>query len=521
MSVLGLDVGTSGCKAVVVDEEGTILAKAHRDYKTIVPHPGHLEINPEDIWKSVRVIIREVVNQVGNKVSATCLATMGDSFVAVDKKADPVGNFILASDARSSYETELLVNEVGREEIFKITGMPPHPINTLTKILWLRRHDTETFLRSKKFLTAEDFIISKLGVNPSISYSNACRTMAFDINHYKWSSELLETAGITVNHLSDATPSGSIIGEIPPLVASQFGLRKGVKIVSGGMDQACGSLGSNAILNGQIEDSMGTVEALSLTMDDCGINQTMEKGLLEGHYSINIHVIPGKRLIMALILSAGAILNWFRDQFLKEEVQMAQTKGLSVFDYLLSQTAYGPTYLILLPYFTGSGTPCMNPMAKGVVFGLDLGTDKNDLLRAILQGIVHDVALNLDQFENLGIPIREIKCVGGGSRSDYWLQLKADIIGKPVVKMKDNDAAVLGAAILAGVGTGIWTSYEEAIQCIVKHDTVFTTRPKFNHFFKEQKKIYKELCRKVENIFFHYESLIKRTQMDIFHTMKQ
>ena len=515
MSVLGLDVGTSGCKAIVVDERGIIKAKAYRDYRTIVPHPGHLEIKAYDIWDGVQSCIREVTQKAyPARITAMCLATMGDSFVAVDKEGEPVCNFILASDTRAIRETALLVKEIGREKIYTITGMPPHPINTLTKILWMKRHDGESFSRSAKFFTAEDFIISQLGVRPAMSHSNACRTMGFNIENREWSSEMLTAAGITEKQLSITVPSGSIVGEIPRTRASQCGLNSGVKVVAGGMDQACGSLGSDAIRNGQIEDSIGTVEALSLALNQEHIDQNLRHKLLEGHYSINAHVIPGKRLIMGLVMSACSILKWYGEMFLEGDAAYAEAEGLNLFDYVLSQSSNDPVCLILLPFFVGSGTPSMNPLAKGVLFGLDLSINKRDVIKAIFQGIAHEVALNLDHLESLGIPIRDIKCVGGGAQSNYWLQVRADLIGKPVTRMKTHDAAVLGAAILAGVGTGVWESYQEAIGCTVCEDTLFETRQEFHNFYRSQKLLYRKLQPQLSDAYAQYQSLLQESILE-------
>ncbi|MCK4821640.1 hypothetical protein KA005_38095 [bacterium] len=513
MSILGLDVGTGGSKAVVVNEKGEVMAKAYRDYNLITPCPGWLELDARLLWDSVQSIIREVARNVkGDQISVLSLSTMGDSFVPVNKTGEPIGNFILASDGRSTAETEFLINEIGLERIFQITGMPPHPINTLTKVIWLKQHDPDTFSKAAKFLCAEEYVISRLGLTPTTSYSNACRTMAFSIEKLDWSQEMMDSAGINKGYFPEAIPSGNIIGEIPPLIASPIGLGIGVKVVSGGIDQACGSLGSNAISEGYIEDSMGTLEALSLTIDKTLFDGMLYRDLLNGHYSINCHVITGKYLIMALILSAGSILRWFRDTFLKEEVQSAEKKRVSVYDLVLSKSTPDPTHLLLLPYFAGSGTPTMNPLANGIIMGLDLGVKKEDLIKAIFQGIAHEVALNLDYLEKIGVLIKEIRCVGGGSRSEFCLQLRADLLGKAVIKMRDSEAAVLGAAILAGVGIGVWGSVEEAAKYIAEEDKIFEPRSHYRKFYDTQKLIYRNLYEKVYDIFPHFESLIKEAE---------
>ena len=511
MSVLGLDIGTSGCKAVVIDERGNIKARAHREYNSIVPSPGWIELNADSLWNAVQETIHEVTDKYSTSpILAMCMSTMGDSFVPVDIDGEALGNFILASDGRSKNEALLLEREIGAEKIFRITGMPPHPINTITKIVWLKNHMPEIFSRAAKFLCAEEFVISKLGLHPVTSYSNACRTMAFNFTELDWSQEILEVAGIGKNHLPDVQPSSEKVGIIPRSIGTRLGLGGGVKVISGGMDQACGTLGSYSICNGCVQDSMGTVEAISITLDRTILNEELSKKLFAGCYSINMHVVPERYLIMALVLNAGSILTWFKDTIIHEDDLRAAKGGMNVFDALLSKAPPSPTHLLLLPYFTGSGTPDMNPLAKGLIMGLDLGTRKEDILKAILQGITYEVALNVDWFGKNGIPIEELRCVGGGSSSRFWLQMKADLLGKPVKKMVEKEAAVLGAAILAGVGEGIWNSSVEASMCIVKEEKIYTPKQEFRDFYRTQKVLYQKLVTRIQDLYPDLDSLIQR-----------
>jgi xylulokinase len=511
MSVLGLDIGTSGCKALVIDERGDIKARAHREYNSIIPSPGWIELNADALWNAVQETINEVTKENSSApVLAMCMSTMGDSFVSVDKHGAALGNFILASDGRSKEETLFLEREISAEKIFRITGMPPHPINTITKIIWLKNHVPEIFSRAAKFLCAEEFVISRLGLSPVTSYSNACRTMAFSLQELDWSKEILEVAGIGKNHLPDAQPSGEKVGIIPLSIGTRLGLGGGVKVISGGMDQACGTLGSYSICNGCVQDSMGTVEAISITLDRTILNEALLKKLFDGCYSINLHVVPERYLIMALVLNAGSILTWFKETIVHEDALRAAKGGVNVFDALLSNALPSPTHLLLLPYFTGSGTPDMNPLAKGLIMGLDLGTRKEDILKAILQGIAYEVALNVDWFEKNGMPIEELRCVGGGSSSRFWLQMKADLLGKPVKRMVEKEAAVLGAAILAGVGEGIWDSSVEASKCIVKEEKSYTANNEYRDFYRMQKALYQKLVARIQDLYPDYDSLIQR-----------
>ena len=511
-SVLGIDVGTTGTKAVVVEETGNVVARAYKEYSSlIVPRPGWLELDARQLWYAVCTVIREVTAiSPHHHIAGLCLATMGDSFVPVNQKGEPLGNVILAADARSIAETDYLIQEVGHEKIYQITGMPPHPISTLTKVVWLKRHDLECFSKTHKFLCCEEYVINRLGLPPTTSYSNASRTLAFDIEKYTWSSEMLEAAEVSEEYFPRAVPSGTIIGEVPHATATELGLSDGVAVVAGGMDQACSFLGSNTLVDGDIQDSMGTVEAISIALDKTFIQKDIFHDLLRGHYSINCHVLPEKYFVMALVLSAGAILKWFKDTFLQEELRQAEKKGVNVYELLLEGASPEPTHLLLLPYFTGSGTPDMDPVATGVLMGLGLGSTKQDITKAIFQGIAHEIALNLGYLEQIGIPLEEMRCVGGGANSCYWLQMKADLLDKRVISFQDNEVAVLGAAILAGVGAGVWNSFEEATGTIVKTDKIFEPDKMYRHYYDEQKTIYRDLYRNVRTFFPRLQVLLDR-----------
>jgi xylulokinase len=227
--------------------------------------------------------------------------------------------------------------------------------------------------------------------------------------------------------------------------------------------------------------------------------------VLDGHYSINCHVLGDKYLIMALVLSAGSTLRWYSEEFGREATSL---KNKALWNLPLPGEPLVPTRLIFLPYLAGSGTPTMNPLARGIVLGLDLGIHRDDLLRAILQGIVHEVSVNIDRLERLGIPIKEIRCVGGGSKSEYWLQLRADMLARPVVKMSQSEAAVIGAALLAGIGGSMWGSIEEAVEQVVREERVFEPNTRYQRFYRLQNKIYRELYEQTEELFHQYIKVV-------------
>ena len=508
-SVLGLDIGTTGCKALVVEENGDVAARAYREYPPFqVPRPGWLELDASCLWDAVQHVIRDVTDRCPNHhIASLCLSTMGDSFVPVNQKGKPLGNVILAADTRSVAETDWLVREIGRENLYRMTGMPADPISPLTKVLWLKQHAKERFEGTHKFLCCEEFIVARLGLPPTTSYANACRTLAFDIRNYRWSQEILGVAGVSETYFPQAVPSGTIVGEIPHTAASELGFPDGVKVVAGGMDQACSFLGSGTLKDGDIQDSMGTVEAISVSLASSDIQDLLFPDLLRGHYSINCHVLPGKYFVMAIVLSAGAILKWFKDTFLHGECREAARRGINVYELLLADSSPQPTPLLVLPHFTGTGTPEMNPLATGVILGLGLGTTRQDIVKGIFQGIGHEIAINLDFLDAIGVSLRDLRCVGGGSNSRYWLQMKADMLKRPIRTLQDNEVAGLGAAILAGVGAGVWDSFEEATRCMVTTDTDFVPEKTYHHFYEAQYQLYQTLYPAIRDMLPKFQGL--------------
>ncbi len=455
MSVMGLDIGTSGCKAVSISRDGMILGIAHREYSFDSPFPGRLEMDPEVLWTAVCEAIKETSELcLKDPAESVCIATMGDSFVPVDNNGRPTGPFILASDNRSSEETGMLVDRLGKKNIFNLTGMPPQPINTITKILWIKNKNKVLFDESRMFLCCEDFIIGRLTGKPVTSYSSASRTMAFDVNSKEWSDEILSAAGLNPEVFPEAVPSGTVVGIVTSDLSSSVFMSKGVKVVTGGMDQTCATIGADAYDKGRILNSMGTLEVLAPTIDRASIKGELAEGLLGKDFSVNEHVIPGKVLIMGLVINAGSIIRWFRNEF----ISGGEQEFLGMFEGCNKSL----TSLLFFPYFSGRGTPYMNPDAVGMWWGLDFSTGKKELFQAVLQGISYEAYKNLNALKALGIPVSSITCVGGGARSLDWLQMKSDLFGVPVKQNLNNDAAGIGAGILAGTAIDYWDSLETA-----------------------------------------------------------
>ena len=465
MSLLGLDIGITGCKAVAFSPEGDMLAQAYREYRLYQPQPGWMELDPAEVWAAVAGIIRQVTAAVpADPVRALSVSTHGESVVPVDAQGRPIYGFITAIDTRAGEQARWWGERLGKERIFHITGMPLHPMYTVNKLMWLRQNDPHVFRAAHRFLCMQDFVFHQLGLPPTMDRTLATRTMAFDVSRLAWSEEILELAQLDVARMSQVLPSGTVIGEIPAAVIEELGLAPGAVGVTGGHDQPSGALGCGAIAEGVAMDSTGTVECVAVASPRLVLNEA----LMQSNLPIAPHTAPGMYLVLGYSSTGGALLRWYRDNFAGAERQEAERTGQDVYDLILQQATPGPSPVLILPHFVGAGTPSMDADSKGAILGLDLSTSRGQIIKAMLDSVSYEVKLSLDAMEAAGIAVRELRAFGGGAKSPLWLQTKADIYGKPVRAVAVSEAPCLGVAILAGVATGVFSSMEEALAQMVR-----------------------------------------------------
>lgn len=475
MSLLGIDIGTTGCKAIVFRVDGQVLGYGYREYPLIHPREGWTELDPAGVWECVSEAVREAVDRAGagDPVKALATSVQGEAVTPVARDGTILANSPVTFDGRTvPYVTEW-EQAVGREEIFRITGMPLHSMYTLNKIMWWRRERPEVYDRAWKFLCYGDFALQRLGLSPAIDFSMAGRTMAFDLEKNTWSDRLLSVADIAREKLPDALPSGTAVGVVPPAVAEELGLPPGVLAATGGHDQPCGALGAGISRPGLAMDATGTVECITPIFD----HPVLTPAMRENNYCCYHHVVPGLYATIAFNFTGGSLLRWYRDTLGAKEVEEAQVAGMDVYDIMIGKAASGPSRLLVLPHFTMSGTPWFDPAAKGAILGLTLATGTDQIIKGILDGITYEMRLNLDRLAEAGVAVRELRAIGGGARSRTWMQLKANIFNRPVAALNVSEAACLGAAILAGVAAGEYPSAGEAADALVKVVETFEPQP--------------------------------------------
>ncbi len=498
MALIGLDIGTTGCKSHVFNDDLTLLASASREYPVDIPHPQWAEQDAEAVWRLAKECLRESAQKAGvtNSIQAIGLSVQGEAVVPVNKEGDPLRPMILGMDTRTDKQSQWLRERFGAQYLFNLTGMPVHSINTLPKLLWLKENEPAIWKTADRFLLYEDFIINRFTGQPCISQCLASRTQLYDLKNEKWSEEILAVLEIDPPKLAEIKPSGFPVGQMKADLAEELGFKNRPLVATGGHDQACGALGAGITRAGLAMVSTGTAEVVEVGIVEPNLNET----LYHGNMSVYQHTCPGLYVIMTLNQSGGFLLRWFRDTFCQLEMEKAAQAGRDAYDLLLEGAESGPSPVMLLPHFSGAGTPTLDTHSKGAMVGLTFATTKCDVVKAILDGLTLELRLNLEILKTGGINITEMRAIGGGAKSELWLQLKADITGTPVAAPLVTEAAGLGAAILAGVAAGIFSHPAAAIDTHLKMRKTYHPNPDVKALFDGRYAIYKKLYPALKEI---------------------
>lgn len=497
MHILGLDVGTTGAKAVVFDLGGNIIGYGFHEYDVICEKPGYAEQEPEKVWELTKLVIKQAISQSKVKdIKALSLSVQGDAVIPVDENINPLHNTLLGMDYRSVKQGEECSKLLGEKELFNTTGMRPHPMNSLTKILWFKEKTPDIYKKTYKFMTYADFILAKLGAEPVIDYTMASRTMAFNIIEKKWDIGILNKLGIDINLLSKAVPSGEVVGEINPSVAQELGVSGNMLLVTGGHDQTCAALGAGVIEENIAIDSHGTAEVLSTAFNKPMVNDLM----YDGYYPCYCHVKKDMYFTFALNHIGGILLKWYRDNLGYAEVLEAEHLGIGAYQLMEEKAPRGPSTVMVLPHFNGSGTPWCDLDSKGAMLGLTMATTRHDIVKGILDSLTYELRINIETMKKAGIKIDELRSVGGGAKSPIWLQIKADVTGCKVATLKVREAACLGAAILAGYAAGGYSSIDEGVRRTVSLKDIYLPDTTSSKLYDEKYGVYKEIYDTLKNI---------------------
>lgn len=490
MSLLGIDIGTTGCKATILDAGGALLAQAYQEYFLISQRPGWQELDPEQVWDAVCKVIRQVAEGFrGDPVRAIGVSSFGEAVIPINREGLPLCNSMIYIDIRGADEAAYLREKIGDMRALSITGTYIQPMYSLCKILWLKKNRSEIYDRTWKFLLFADYILFRLGAVAATDYTLAARTMAFDIVRKCWSEEMLEASGLSPDQFGTPVQSGSVVGEMEQAIAEQLGLPLGVLLVAGGHDQACAALGAGVIRPGLAVDGLGTTECITPTF----AHPILTEKMAGNHFASVPHVLPNLYVTYAFTFTSGSVLKWYRDNFGTDDRMEAQRLGVNVYELMIERATVTPSPVLVLPHFAGAATPYMDAGAKGAILGLSIDTRPGDIIKGILEGITFEIMLNLERLETAGVLIEELLAVGGLARSASFLQLKADMMGKRITVLDIPEAGTVGVAMLAGMASGVYRNVEEAVTGQVRRSMSFEPNPALHARYRERYEMYKEL----------------------------
>jgi xylulokinase len=500
--LLGIDAGTTAMKVVLFNKDGRALAQASEEYQLLTPAPDRVELDPERYWAACCHCTRRVLGLASvdpRQILALAISSQGETLVVVDEIGHPLYPAVVWLDNRSQNEADEVSAQFGADTAFQVTGQPEiTPTWPATKILWLRRHQPQVFEGAHKFLLLEDYLLfrftGRFAADPCLLSSS----LLFDIRRKTWWEEMLNFVGITPDHLPEVQESGQIVGSLTAKAAAETGLWEGTVAATGGMDQALAALGAGNTKPGFITENTGGALAIVATLEKPVFDP---QGGIPCHY----HALPDTYFLLPWCQTAGMALRWFRDVFGSEEKEEAERSGADAYDLLTSAAARvppGAEGLAALPHLVGAACPEFNPAARGVWFGVGLHHTKAHFVRATLESVAHMLRRNVETLETLGTAVDEIRALGGGSRSPLWNQIKADVLGVPVVTLAFDEQACLGAAILAGTAVGLYSSPDEAAQELVTVADRYEPDPDIRPTYDLGYELYVQLYEKLEELFW-------------------
>lgn len=465
--VMGIDVGTSGTKAILVDLKGKVLASATAEYPLLTPKPGWTEQHPEDWWNAARKTIAAVIKQ--SKVAAKDIRAVGLSgqmhgSVFLDKDHEVVRPCLLWNDSRTVAECEEITRRMGEKVLHKSVANPVLTGFTLPKVVWLRNHEPARFKKVRHIMLPKDYVRMRLTGETFTEVSDAAGSLMYDVRNRRWSSTILEALEIPKEWLPLVRESHEPCGGITEAVSRETGLLVGTPVVGGAADQPAGAVGTGVVRQGQVMCSLGTSGVIF------AVTNSPEVDPRERLHTFN-HAVPGAWYLMGCILSAGGSLAWYRNQFAEAERRQAKREKVDVYDILMAQAAKAPLGsegLFFLPYLTGERSPHKDPYARGAFVGLSVRSTREHIVRSIVEGVSYALRDCLEVVREQGIKLTEIRATGGGARSKFWRQMLADVFQAEIATIATEEGPGFGAAILAAAGVGAFADTREACDQMVK-----------------------------------------------------
>lgn len=498
--LLGIDIGTSGTKTVLFDRGGNPISSSTAEYPLYQPEIGWAEQDPQDWWKAVCITINQVIKDSNinpESISGIGLSGQMHGLVMLDGDGNVLRKSIIWCDQRTAKECVEITEKVGEKRLIDITANPALTGFTASKILWVRNNEPEIYEKCRKILLPKDYIRYMLTGEFATEVSDASGMQLLDVKNRCWSKEVLNALDIPIEYLGDVHESIVVSGKVHKKAAQVTGLKEDTPVVGGAGDQAAGAIGNGIIKSGQISSTIGTSGVVFAHLDEPIIDE-------KGRVHTFCHAVPGAWHMMGVTQGAGLSLKWFRDNFCTNEIEVAKGMGIDPYVLMTKEAEKVPTGsrgVIYLPYLMGERTPHLNPKAKGVFFGLSAAHTKNEMLRAVIEGVSYSLLDCMEIIKDTGMNPTNVMVSGGGGKSELWRQILADMFNCKVSTNKSSEGPALGVALLAGVGTGVYKDIDEACSIAISENSVQFPKEENSLVYKRYYEIYKKIYDDLKGTF--------------------
>ena len=495
--VLGIDVGTGGTRALIVDEQGRIVAAATEEHQPFAsPKIGWAEQHPEDWWRAAGVAVRKALKQAalrGDQISCVGFSGQMHGAVMLDSGGEVVRPALIWCDVRTESQCKELNERIGAERLIQLTCNPALPNFTLTKFLWVRENEPENWKRVRSVMLPKDYVRFRLTGERAIDVADASGTLMLDVAERRWSPEVLQAAEIDASLLPAVFESQDVCGKVSVAGALATGLAAGTPAVAGAGDQAAGATGMGIVTPGAVSATIGTSGVVFAATDRPALDP-------RGRLHTFCHSVPDRWHVMGVTQAAGLSLRWFRDRFGSSSSQ----SGGDPYEKLTAEAASvppGSDGLLWAPYLMGERTPHLDADARGALVGLTASHTRAHIVRAILEGVAFSLKDTFTIFEEMKVPVKSIRLGGGGARSPLWRQIQADVYDHEVEMVEAEEGAAYGAAILAGVGAKIWPSVDAACDSVVRVVHRIQPNPANAEAMQKNYAAYRRIYPAVKSIF--------------------
>ncbi|MBU0606924.1 MAG: xylulokinase [Armatimonadetes bacterium] len=496
--LLGVDVGTTGAKTILVDHKGKLVARVTVEYPLYSPQPGWSEQEPEDWWQATVASIRGVLTESGvkaDRIAGVGLSGQMHGSVFLDAAGKVIRRALLWNDQRTAEQCAWITQQVGRKVVQAETCNPVLTGFQAPKIIWLRDHEPANYERIAQVLLPKDYVRYRLTGEYATEVSDASGTALFNVPQRCWSEAMLNKLDLPREWFPRVYESPEVTGEITAEVAALTGLRAGTPVVGGGGDQAAGGVGNGIVEPGAVSCTTGTSGVVFAYLDEPAMDAELRTHTF-------CHAVPGKWHVMGVMLAAGGSLRWLRDTLFAAEMAVAEEMGVDPYELMTAEAAAAPVGsegLIFLPYLTGERTPYPDPNARGVFFGLSLRHTKRHLARAVLEGVAYGLRDSFELIAELGVEMPQVRASGGGARSKLWRQIQADVCRREMSVINVDEGAAFGAALLAGVGAGVYADVVAACRQTIKVVNTLAPQPdaaaEYEEYYQLFRRLYAHLAR--------------------------